>query len=81
MRGVSGTQVRLLRAIRALRAPIVFRLDPSNQKHGGTELQALKTKNLFTCPGILNSAPLKVVLCCGESELVCVTPPSSWCSC
>ena len=68
--------MRLLRAISALRALIALRLDPSIQKHGGTGVWVLSTKNLVPCPGILNSA-----LCRGESNLVRVTVPSSWCSC
>lgn len=80
-RGVGGTQVRMLRAISALRALIALRLDPSIQKHDGTGIQMLNTKNLVTCPGILNSAPLKVALCHGEIKLVDVTERSNWCSC
>ena len=72
--------MRMLRAISALRALIALRLDSSIQKHDGTGIQMLNTKNLVTCPGILNSAPLKVALCHGEIKLVDVTERSNWCS-
>lgn len=60
-KAVEGTQVRLLRAIR---------LDPSIEKCGGTGVQVLNTKNLVTCPGTFDSAPLKVAVCHSGSKLV-----------